>query len=404
MRLARSNHPLGRSSSLGAHFGLLVHRGLDEFAEEVREAVRDATEEILLQPDLVTFKDDLTGSSPDDHTIVAYLANQAGASDATVGVLMADALAHQIPVLPLSRTSDPGAVSDKLPNLITRINAIDWDARRGEALAAILAMLGLTEPERRVFLSYFRNESTPLAVQMHTALAQARFDVFLDRFTVPPSVDFQKRLEEDLGDKAFLVLIESPGLRTSHWVEHEIAYAHAHRIGILAVTLPGTADAELVPSIDEAFRVRLHVDDVQATSELTDAALRRLLDRVEVAHARELRRRREQLIGSLRDKLFVDGCTCEPVGDWAVLATAPGRRSAVFLITPRRPRPEDLYALHLVHLNASVAVGAELNAAVVHETEHIAEEQLALLRWIGEPRQFEAMLLRGCVLLEDPAA
>lgn len=267
-----------------------------------------------------------------------------------------------------------------------------------------MLMANDTEPERRVFLSYFRNESTPLAVQLHTALAQARFDVFLDRFTVPPGVDFQKRLEEDLGDKAFLVLIESPGLRSSPWVEHEIAYAHAHRIGILAVTLPGTAAAELVPSIDEAFRVRFDADDVLATGELKEIAMKRLLERVEIAHARELRRRREQLIGSLRDKLFVDGCTCDSVGDWAVLATAPGRKSAVFLITPRRPRPEDLYALHVVHLNASAAAGAELSAAVVHETEHIAEEQLALLKWIGEPRQFEAMLLRGCVLVEDPAA
>lgn len=383
---------------------VLVHRGLDDFAQEVRDAVRAATKAVLLDPDLVLFKDDLTGSSPDDHTIAVYLANQAGAADDVVGALMGDALAGQVPVLPLSRTSEPGSMSEKLPDSISRINAINWDVRRGESVNAILVMLGLAEPERRVFLSYFRNESTPLAVQLHTALAQARFDVFLDRFTVPPAVDFQVRLEEDLGDKAFLVLIESPGLRTSRWVEHEIAYAHAHRIGILAVTIPGTAAGELVPSIDEAFRVRLDTNDVEATGELTDPALKRLLERVEVAHARELRRRREQLIGSLRGKLFVDGCTCDAVGDWAVLATAPGRKSAVFLITPRRPRPEDLYALHLVHLSASAAVGLELTAAVVHETEHIAEEQLALLQWIGEPRQFEAMLLRGCVLAEDPAA
>ena len=72
------------------------------------------------------------------------------------------------------------------------------------------------------------------------------------------------------------------------------------------------------------------------------------------------------------------------------------------MITPRRPRPEDLYALHLVHHEASSTTGLDLSAAVVHETEHIGDEERALLNWIGEPRQFEAMLLRGCALAEDP--
>lgn len=124
---------------------VLVHRGLDDFAEAVRQAVRAAAEAVLLQPDLITFKDDLSGSSPDDHTIVAYLASEAGGSDAEVGVLMADALAGQIPVLPLARKGDPGSVSEKLPDSIKRINAIDWDERGAESVNAILVMLGLTE-------------------------------------------------------------------------------------------------------------------------------------------------------------------------------------------------------------------------------------------------------------------
>ncbi len=383
---------------------VLVHRGLDDFAAEVRDAVRAATQEVLLQPNLVAFREALENGSSDRHSVVVYLGSQPGATDPGVNSLLNEALATQIPVLPLTRTSDAGTVSQKLPESIKLINAADWETRKGEATTTILAMLGLAEPERRVFLSYFREDSTPLAIQLHTALAQARFDVFLDRFTVPPGVNFQKRLDQDLGDKAFVVLIESPGLRASPWVEHEIAYAHSHRIGVLGLTLPGTADAELVPSIDDAFRVRLKPEDLETTGKLTDEALLEVLERVEMRHARELRRRREQLIGSLRDKLVVDGCTCAPAGDWAVMATASGRKPAVFLITPRAPRPQDLYALHLVHLHASAAAGAELTAAVVHETEHVDEDQLALLRWIGEPRQFEAMLLRGCVLVEDSVA
>ncbi len=384
------------------HKVILIHQGLSEFADQFTEAIRDATGQIFLQRELVSFASDLSGDTADCHVAVVYLASLSGGQDANIDSFLANALDNQLPVLPLVRPEDPGAIEDKLPASIRRIHAADWASERGTAISTILSMLGLAEPQRKVFLSYLRQESTSMAIQLHTALAQARFDVFLDRFAVDPGQDFQERLDEDLGDKAFVVLLESPGLRASRWVEHEIAYAHSHRIGVLAVTLPGTQDGQLVPSIDEAFRVRLEPSDVNVDGELTAEALTRILEHVDIAHARELRRRREQLIGSLRDKLFMDGCTCEPLADWAIMATATGRRPAVFMITPRRPRPEDLYALHLVHHEASSTTGLDLSAAVVHETEHIGDEERALLNWIGEPRQFEAMLLRGCALAEDP--
>ena len=383
---------------------VLVHESLDEFADEFEEAVRDATNRIFLQPDLVGFRNDLSGVTPESHVAVVYLANRTGAQDADIESLLAAALNDQRPVLPLVRPSDPGTVTEKLPASIKRINAADWVIERSTAIAELLSMLGLTEPERKVFLSYFRRESTPMAIQLHTSLVEARFDVFLDRFAVPPGEDFQRRLDADLADKAFVVLLESPSLRTSRWVEHEIAYAHSHRIGVLAVTLPGTDDSQLIGSIDEAFRFRLAPDDETADQDLTDDALSRILDRVEIAHARALRRRREQLLGSLRDKLMMDGCTCEPVGNWAIVATAVGKKPAAFLITPRRPRPEDLHALHTVHIGASSTTGLDLSAALVHEIEHIDGTQRALLEWIGESRQLEVILLRDSALAEAPAA
>ena len=192
-------------------------------------------------------------------------------------------------------------------------------------------MLGLAERERKVFLSYLRRESTPLAIQLHTALAQARFDVFLDRFTVDPGEDFQARLDEDLGDKAFVTVLESPGIRTSKWVQHEIAYAQSHRIGVVALTLPGTADDQLFPTVDDAFRLRLTAADMLG-DELTQPRLSDVINLIQTAHARELRRRREQLLGSLRDTLVREGCTCDPVADWAMVAEAPGHKPAISLL------------------------------------------------------------------------
>ena len=110
---------------------------------------------------------------------------------------------------------------------------------------------------------------------------QRRFDVFLDRFAVEPGVDFQRRLDEDLGDKAFVLLLESPELRQSRWVRHEILYAHSRRIEILALTLPGTASSELVPTIDDAFRLRLDPSDLSDDGTLSLDGLALVLDKIE---------------------------------------------------------------------------------------------------------------------------
>ena len=289
--------------------------------------------------------------------------------------------------------------------MIEHINATDWDAESAVATVALLTMLGLVEQQRRVFLSYRRSDSAHMATQLHTELVRNRFDVFLDRFALLPGEDFQRKLDEDLADKAFVVLLESPDLRDSPWVQHEITYALSHRIDILAITLPRVTKAQLVPAIDEAFRVRLEDGDCTTGGQLTSETLRSVLQRIELAHARALRRRREQMVGSLRDQLERDGCNCVPVEDWTILATGHGRIPGVFLVTPRRPRPEDLYAVHVVRRRMANRVNrGDLFGAVVHEVEHLADEQRSLLIWICDSANLRMRRLRECALGEETAA
>ena len=384
---------------------VLIHKGMEELAEEVARAVRAAVKEVLAQPDFLDFKYEMSTASPDSHVAVAYLGSVAGGDDSAVTRALEDAVSRQFPVLPIVRSSEPGTPCEKLPPVIEHIHAADWDNESPVALITLLGMLGLVEEERKVFLSYRRSESTHMASQLHTELVRRRFDVFLDRFALPPGEDFQKRLDEDLSDKAFVVLLESANLRHSPWVQHEITYAHSHRIDVLAITLPSVSDSQLVPAIDNAFRIRLTQDDCGPDGELTVEKLGAVLEQIEFIHAKALRRRREQILGSLRDQLHRDGCTCAPVKDWAILATATRRTPTVFLVTPRRPQPEDLYTLHLVRCDATDSTGRDnLAGAVVHEVEHISDERRSVLAWIGESEHLKVKRLRECTLEEEPAA
>lgn len=378
------------------HEVILIYKDRNDFAEIVKNAVRKYVKAVLGDSTVVIFKDKIPEADSGNHAAVIYLGSRAGHNDKEVKQALRDALDSQFSILPIVRKSDLGTAREKLPQEIERVNAVDWDSNRNLALESLLGMLGLVETDRKVFLSYRRDESVAIAVQLHKELVRARFDVFLDRFAVPPGDDFQRRLDEDLGDKAFVVLLESAKLGESKWVQHEIAYAHSHRIEVLALTLPDVDDSQLTPSIDDAFRIRLTENDL-SNGELTPGCVRNILEKIESAHARAIRRRREQTLGSLKDRLRNDNCGYDLIDDWTIFASGDGRKPSFFLVTPRRPRPGDLYDLDLRRENTQL----EATAAVVHEVEHMADRHRSILRWIGEPRNLSIRMLHNCVLEKE---
>ena len=326
---------------------VFAHDDRHASAQALETAVIDAISDFPDISNLLEFSSTLS----DERTpqVVAYLASTGGKSSRVVNELIDVALGRDVSILPIVDPDGAGDIRRQLPDRIAHLNAAFWPGDGTQAATTLLEMLGLVEKERKIFISYRRSETSALAVQLHTALVQRRFDVFLDRFAVEPGVDFQHRLEEDLGDKAFVLVLESPELRDSRWVRHEIAYAHSRRIELLALTLPGTDRSELVPTIDDAFRLRLSDSHVSEEGSLSSAGLALILDEIELGHARALRRRREQILGSVRKKLQDDGCTCSPADDWCVVAYEPSGRSGLFWVTPRRPEPTDFYSLSRHH-------------------------------------------------------
>ena len=360
------------------------------------EAIFNAAEDLTNVANLLEVSSDL--SEEGIPQVVAYLASEAGREDDRVIEVIEAALARDVAILPVVRGDETGSVTDKLPERLRRLNAASWTENRVVVATSLLQMLGLVEAERKVFISYRQSETRELAGRLHATLVERGFDVFLDRFSVEPGADFQRRLDEDLGDKAFVLLLESSGLEESKWVRHEIAYAHARRIEILALTLPDCTNR--VRAIDNAFRHELAQGDVTGVGTLTSGALASTLDTIELAHARALRRRREQILGSVTRKLQIGGCECQPADDWCVLATRPWKgESGLFWVTPRRPTTRDFYALSRQHERVAGAEGhAKLKGAVVHESGRLADDYHELMDWVSRLSGKELATVGTCSL------
>ena len=371
---------------------VVVHKDMERLRAEVVESVKEAATGVLHDLDLLTFPRRISDVDDRFPVAVIYLGNVAGATDSDVCGHIEIAVRRQFPILPVVL----GDVANKLPALISTLNAKDWTSNRSEVTGHLLAMLALTERERKIFVSYVQKESTELAVQLHDALTKAHFDVFLDLFAILPGQDIRQRIERDLGDKAFVLLLESASISKSTWVQREVVYALTHGIEILSVAVPALSRSQLIPSVDEGFRIRLNHKDI-ANGRLTDARLHSVLTRIEQAHAGALRRRREQTFGSITKQMERCGCEWRQVGDWSIVAIGPQGLARVIMAKPREASPADLRALHCTQQQVCSANGRfrDASATLVHRGANMADDDRGLLEWIAEPREL------GMATLDD---
>ena len=371
---------------------VVVHKDMERLRDEVVEVVVEAAANVLHDPDLLTFPAHVADVDEYSQVAVIYLGSVAGATDSAVCGHIETAVRRQIPILPVVL----GDVDNKLPAIISTLRAEDWTrtSNRSKATGHLLAMLALTEKERKLFISYVQRESTELAVQLYDALNRAHFNVFLDRFAIFPGEDIEQRIKRDLGDKAFVLLLESASINKSKWVQREVMYALTHRIEILSVATPALSQSELIPSVDESLRIRLSHDDI-TSGRLTDAKLRSVLTRIEQAHAGALRRRREQTFGSITRQLERCNCEWRQVGDWSIVAIGPQGHARVLMATPREASPADLQALHYTQQQVCSANGPyrDASATLVHRGADMADDHRELLEWIAKPRELGMVTL-----------
>jgi hypothetical protein len=359
---------------------------------EVGEAVAAALRAQVGRDDIVAIEDAL--GAPEDpaevsQTLVVFLADEASRRDASLAAQVARAREQLVPILPIVwPDADVAAV---LPELLRPLNTATWDRSGAAVVGAVLRLLGLIEWERRLFLSYRRRDTSGLALQLREHLGRRAYDVFLDRFSVPPAADFQRRIDVELSDKAFVLLLESTSAAGSEWVQHEVAYALSHGISLLALSMPDTPTDARFASVDEAFRLNLDAHDLEPAPDgdgdlvLTTNALESVLDEIESRYARQLRRRRASLLGSLEEWLRQAGGNPRPLSDeWALAANAPDAEPSVYLITPRAPSPSDLRRLD--DLRPEGAGNGEAHGRLVFAASVQDEEDQRLIAWIVDHR------------------
>jgi len=280
---------------------------------------------------------------------------------------------HVLPVFPVG-----SAVAKLLPSPTLRLrNAVFWQNSITEVVSEVFAALGLTAQEHRLFVSYYRPDTQPLADQLFDELSHQRFDVYVDRFRTPPAVDFRVRIEQELADKAMMLVLESPNIMSSKWCLHEINFAKLRRLGLLALNLPRVA---FVPGIDSRIRVRLTPSDFMnpvACDVLTNSALQRVVTQVKDEHGRALIYRRQFIRNAMRMALRLNGVRNPALGADGLIRmqSLKGSQQYAFWLTTRSP---DLSDFHKTDINCAAGEkGVIVGPGVVEVTRRDRLEWLS---------------------------
>jgi hypothetical protein len=306
---------------------------------------------------------------------------------------------HMMLVLPPGRYEDQfdSGIGDE--HLLRRVNASTWTQSIAETLPAILARAEITSSISRVFISYRRLETLSIALQLFDRMVHEGFDVFLDRFSIPPGYDFQRRLNQELEDKSMVVLLESKSLRDSKWTQHEIDFAKRHRLGMLAVRMPDVTDDIALRSITADAREPLKdadftgpptlvVDPVTAKTlnqwpELVPEATDRIVARIKKTHAHALFRRRHRLrvdvVAALNAESGVHTQYCA-VGPLKVVC---GSDEHVVWLTTRPPELDDFRSVHGAHLARTIPT-SDSRGIVVGPQAALEPDRQDRLRWLRD--------------------
>ncbi|MBM0402382.1 toll/interleukin-1 receptor domain-containing protein [Serratia sp. 4542] len=201
------------------------------------------------------------------------------------------------PVIPI--VSDLRHVASEIPELLRSLNCLAYANGGAKRVSiALLECAGLLPKQRRVFVSYRRDEARVAALQMFDALSERHFDVFLDTHSIAPAEDFQTMLWHRLCDSDVLLMLDTPDYFNSRWTSAEFGRALAKGISVLRVAWPETKQSRGLGTASLAELAEGELDG--GTGHIENSAIDRICLQLEAVRSKSHAVRTINLVSNLR--------------------------------------------------------------------------------------------------------
>jgi hypothetical protein len=279
---------------------------------------------------------------------------------------------HTLPIFPQG-----SSIKSLLPPSLNKYNAAFWSRSITDLIPYIFSVVGLTANEFRIFISYRRTDTQELAEQLFDELSHNNFDVYLDRFRTPPSVNFQLRLAQELADKSMVLVLESANILQSKWTLFEILFAKLYRLGLLALHVPAGTYVPGISIDDREILSGADFTNPKKCDELTPDILEKVVERIKVEHGKSLIRRRQLIRDDMKSALDYAGVhrySFDPDGLFRMQSMSGKKDYAIWLTT----RPLGLNDFQSTHVNKKTTETAMAIAPATFEAS-----QRSNLEWLS---------------------
>jgi hypothetical protein len=342
----------------------------DTIAVQIKQKVQ-----ALIEPFGLTLGDQVAWTTnPATLDVSSSVATTVLFLSATTSPSPAELLAAKVPILPV--VPNLKQVTALIPVELQHLNCLSIEENGlDRGASSLLETLNLLPRQRRIFLSYKRDEAREAAVQLADALANREFEVFLDTRGVPPAEDFQAMLWHKLCDSDVLLMLDTPSYFKSRWTSAEFGRALAKHIPVLRVTWPDdTPDTRT----QTAARAELLVSEIdQITGRLSDSAIDRIAHKLESLRAESHAVRNLNLISRLRSAVELVGGNMQGQG-WQKCVHLELHNGTKIQVYPSVGVPTS----DALHAASSAKGGAD--AAVAYDEIGMLPGWVAHLDWLGQ--------------------
>jgi hypothetical protein len=266
--------------------------------------------------------------------------------------------------------------SPKFPPSLRHLNSVFWDPKERISTWRILSVGGIVSSRPRLFISYVRRDSEGIAQQLFDNLHREGFDIFLDRFSIEPGVDFQVRLTEELSNMGTVLLIESKNILKSKWVRHEVNFARSHRLGLFSLKLPG---GKSVPGVRKEDRIIIPTSGITPKRRvLKKNILREILPSILQNHNLSEYRRITYLRDTMTDALLLEGINEQRIEpDNTLVVKTPRGELYAFRLSNLPPELQDFHSVSSFRYRCK-------KAYVIAPTKYMDWRRQTRLEWLAQ--------------------
>lgn len=192
------------------------------------------------------------------------------------------------------------AFYDEVPEQIWKMNGKLYSVDRVETFVNYaFEALRLLRQNRKLFISYRRDESTAIANQLFDILVRYNYDVFLDTYSIGAAKNFQDELHHRLSDCDILIQLYTKEFMSSQWCLEEITVANQKQIGVMELVWPGMKLdihnylCEPILLVEDDFTS----NSTDSHSQLKDDKIDLISHKIESIRVRNMAARQDSLVG-----------------------------------------------------------------------------------------------------------